>query len=453
MTDIYILVIVLGVLFVLGVLAYNWWQEKKLHTRISSEFKSPKRDVLTDDFEINTNVFDVKRHAEPTQNIFSNEKPRQDSAHISGIKQGVDAQLEDSQQVLDEAFADNKFAFEATQPELEKTSNFTLPTDIGDADSIQSTIFETSENTEEVFSNTEPFHLPNAPMQTQPNKTISTITDSVWLPDSFHPQIDLIGLLFASKPLSASQVIGVTGQFSGIDRTVLMFGLSTRNEWLSIHALNPDETFSQIAYALQLADRGGAVSRETLNRFQHLVETIGLDLNAHVEWQGNGNPLNNAMLLDQFSIDVDKVINVHLIANQQAFHATKFKGIAEAHGLVLADGKYKQLSAQSSIPDFMVVHPEGLAFSADMLKNTVLNGLTFQLEIPNVSNSEQTFNRMVALALDMGKSLDVTLVDDHKKPLGDIQLEKIRQQLKVIHATMVAKGVIPGSEHALRLFS
>jgi hypothetical protein len=44
-------------------------------------------------------------------------------------------------------------------------------------------------------------------------------------------------------------------------------------------------------------------------------------------------------------------------------------------------------------------------------------------------------------------------VDDNNKLLGEIQIEKIRQQLKVIHATMLVRGIIPGSESAHRLFA
>jgi len=49
--------------------------------------------------------------------------------------------------------------------------------------------------------------------------------------------------------------------------------------------------------------------------------------------------------------------------------------------------------------------------------------------------------------------LHATLVDDNNRVLGDIQVEKIRQQLKVIHATMLVRGIIPGSDNAIRLFS
>jgi FtsZ-interacting cell division protein ZipA len=70
-----------------------------------------------------------------------------------------------------------------------------------------------------------------------------------------------------------------------------------------------------------------------------------------------------------------------------------------------------------------------------------------------VSNCEQVFNQMIAIAQKMANSLGARMVDDNQKPLGDLQIEKIRQQLKVIHATMVARGVMPGSASSMRLFN
>jgi FtsZ-interacting cell division protein ZipA len=87
------------------------------------------------------------------------------------------------------------------------------------------------------------------------------------------------------------------------------------------------------------------------------------------------------------------------------------------------------------------------------LRSSVLKSITFQIEIPKVSNSEQVFNQMILIAQKMASSLGAQLVDDNQKPLGDLQVEKIRQQLKVIHATMVARGVMPGSPASMRLFS
>jgi FtsZ-interacting cell division protein ZipA len=88
-----------------------------------------------------------------------------------------------------------------------------------------------------------------------------------------------------------------------------------------------------------------------------------------------------------------------------------------------------------------------------MLKTAVMTGVTFQLDIPTTSNNLQVFERMVELARTMAGSLSAGLIDVNRKPIGDVQLDKIRQQLKNISNAMAAQGIAPGSSHAKRLFS
>ncbi|MGQ2966192.1 MAG: cell division protein ZipA C-terminal FtsZ-binding domain-containing protein, partial [Methylophilus sp.] len=59
----------------------------------------------------------------------------------------------------------------------------------------------------------------------------------------------------------------------------------------------------------------------------------------------------------------------------------------------------------------------------------------------------------VELARNMAASLSASLIDVNRKPIGDPQLDKIRQQLKNISNAMAAQGIVPGSSHAKRLFS
>jgi hypothetical protein len=60
---------------------------------------------------------------------------------------------------------------------------------------------------------------------------------------------------------------------------------------------------------------------------------------------------------------------------------------------------------------------------------------------------------MIHVAQKLSTSLSANIIDDKQKPLSDLQIEKIRQQLKIIHATMVARGVMPGSVASMRLFN
>jgi hypothetical protein len=115
------------------------------------------------------------------------------------------------------------------------------------------------------------------------------------------------------------------------------------------------------------------------------------------------------------------------------------------------DGKFHFYANEALL--FTALDTNNVPFTAESLRNNVLKSVTFQIEIPKVTNCEQVFSQMIAIVQKMASSLNATMVDDNQKPLGDLQIEKIRQQLKVIHATMVARGIMPGSPASMRLFN
>jgi FtsZ-interacting cell division protein ZipA len=443
MSDLLIILVVLGVLIVVGVVTFNWWQEKTFRSRIANDFKPSKRDVLIEDFQLNTENFAQERIKSAKQNKLEPQLDHLSERNLAQRKEPVfDGVMDDLN--------------EASQPYSQQ------PTE--DSDELAKAKAEASvTKDEEAFSSISEYQpsveddLEAADeLDEYVAKPSAYVMDQVSMPDALHPQIDLIALLYAAIPIAQAKVIGLETQFKEFPERTFAYGLTTDNEWVAVADSKVDHTFTQLAYSLQLADRGGPVNRSTLNRFQHMVETIGLDLSAHVEWQGAGDPLNNAVALDQFCIEVDKTVGFHLLANNGAsFHATKLRGLVEAQGLSLSDdGRFHH---NQSLPphqlEFAVKNFEGNAFTPSMLKSSVMHGVTFQLDIPTVKSSSEVFDNMTNIAKSLAKSLDASIVDDNKKLLGDIQLEKIRQQLKVINATMIAKGIIPGSPHALRLFS
>ena len=82
-----------------------------------------------------------------------------------------------------------------------------------------------------------------------------------------------------------------------------------------------------------------------------------------------------------------------------------------------------------------------------------MRGVVFQVEIPKVENVELVFNQMIIVAQKMANSLGANMVDGNKKPLGDVQIDAIKQQLKVISSKMSARGIAAGSASSMRLFN
>ncbi len=457
MSDLQIILIILGAFIIAGVVVYNWLQEKKLHKQVSNEFIVPQKDVLAEDFYIDTDAYVEKELAEVSHKIkhpvFEEPTDLPTRSEEVVFKNMV---LEDT--VLKETPFKEAILNEAPlETSLEETSKKELATN-PDSEKYSNNERHSSSTLANQAGRAE--HM----IEKLSEEKISEI-DYIppQLPSGIHPQIDLTAILYANKNISYQALYDMATSIDDIGLPMLIYGLDDGNKWHLVEtndALQVDVsalTFKQATCSLQLADRGGPAAKNVLNKFQFAVESMGLELNAHVEWQGSGDVLQRAIEIDQFCIEVDQLINIHVAQNEVPIHGTKFRGLAEASGMELSDdGKFYYINHDINIyktPLFSAIEANNQAFTAESLRNSVLKAVTFQLEIPKVPNCEQAFNQMISVAQKLSHSLNASLVDDNQKPLGDLQIEKIRQQLKVIHATMVARGVMPGSPASMRLFN
>lgn len=443
MSDLQIILIILGAFIIAGVVIYNWLQERNLRNQVINEFIVPQKDVLAEDFYIDTDAFVEKELAEVPQKF----------------KQSI---FEESNQA-------------ATQPQvIEETASLKAESIQQTADVLENSINHEEKNThladqylnETLSASNESESFTAKPSVEVIKPDLHTVPETLSLPDAVHAQIDLTAMLFANQKMNHQALCNMADSIDEIRLPMMIFGLDNLGKWHLVQSnqvekssVNPNEMqYKQAACSLQLADRGGPIAKNILNKFQYAVENMGLELNAHVEWQGSGDVLQRAIELDQFCIEVDQLINVHVAQGETPIHGTKFRGLAEANGMALnEDGRFhfyaNNDSSAQKLPLFYALEANNQALTAENLRNNVLKAVTFQLEIPKVPNCEQAFNQMINVAQKLSSSLNAHLVDDNQKPLGDLQIEKIRQQLKIIHATMVARGVMPGSVASMRLFN
>lgn len=460
MSDLQIILIILGVFIIAGVVVYNWMQERKLHKQVSNEFIVPQKDVLAEDFYIDTDAYVEKELAEVSHRtkhpVFA--EPADFPAHSEEVtfKNKV---LEDG--VLENA-PFNEAVLNETSLEipLEETAPKELATNAVSESYSSNEEYSSSAHANQATGTEHPIEKLSEEKIIEEKSSDIDYT-SPQLPSGIHSQIDLTAILYANQNISYQTLYDMAASIDDIALPILIYGLDDGDKWHLVEtndALQVDVsalTFKQATCSLQLADRGGPAAKNVLNKFQFAVESMGVELNAHVEWQGGGDVLQRAIEIDQFCIEVDQLINIHIAQDEAPIHGTKFRGLAEANGMSLSDdGKfYFQDTHTHKSPLFSAIEANNQAFTADSLRNSVLKAITFQLEIPKVPNCEQAFNQMILVAQKLSSSLNASLVDDNQKPLGDLQIEKIRQQLKVIHATMVARGVMPGSPASMRLFN
>lgn len=518
MSDLQLALIAIGALIIVTVLIINWWQERRFHRQVERSFSPLKRDALLDDslldqpllddpsldrpslvdadvhhhlderttdhFSINNALSEIEmleiaiaeqskpsfsENVQPTnihaKNFSSTDSLDQPPQNISlNEPQNLDKWLQE--EVLIDSTYDqlvnmklhrqhvaevDKTPLTDANARVEANTNANAETNVTQLNGFKG-IFD------EVLNSNPPSKVAS---QTDAENLEADLTPVVSLPTMLHGQIDLTALLYLATEISVNELNdSLVGLFDDFDKPVFVHVLDANNVWHRLEELatKPEahhRKVSRIACSMQLADRGGSVSRHVLNRFQLAVETLGLDINGHVEWQGAGDALTNANSLDAFCIEVDKTVGFHLVHGENgAFTGTKLRGLAEAQGLTLdADGIFKFFKDAAFMPSFIVFNRNGSPFNPEMLRSSVVKAVTFQLDIPHVKQCTEAFSHMVQVARQMEIGLNAVLVDDNNKVLDDMQIEKIRQQLKVIQATMLVRGIVPGSDTAHRLFT
>ncbi len=475
MSDLQIVLIIIGGLIIVAVLVFNWWQERRFHQQVENNFSSIKSDALLDESLLHTSdVLDTEDHFEDIDFSINHDLINETSIAAQEPVIGIPDQFDeiasysetsysaaDQTSAIDETMSRDTAgeAFAVAEPKA-ADSIFNNP-DIKPVnhDGIKA-IFQDAFNKNPASDNPQQINTDSAQSVTE---DVKPETPAQNLPAKLHAQVDLIALLHLANESTVDQILNtLKNDFDGYDKPVFLHVQTPDLRWLLLSDISSkpefaDQKVSKIACSLQLADRAGPVSRSILNRFQLAVETLGLDIDAQVEWQSTTDAAADAVNLDAFCIDVDKTMGFHLLHGESgAFTGTKLRGLAEAQGLELAaDGSFKYYddASKKQAPSFVMFNRDHYPFSPEMLRQSVVKGITFQLDIPHVTNCTEAYNHMVQVAKQMETGLHAQLVDDNNRPLGDAQIEKIRHQLKIIQATMLTRGIVPGTDVAHRLFS
>lgn len=481
MSDLQIVLIIIGGLIIIAVLVFNWWQERRFHQQVENNFSPIKNDALLEepllqtsdlldaednfddiDFSINHDLIKETPIAaqEPVIEVtdqfnelasYSEASYSEPETPLSAIHETISEDIKASKPVADDA------SVNFNSPDIKPVNHDGIKAIFQDAFSKNLT----PDNLQQAHTDTS--H--SQPDEAKPEMPTQN------LPAKLHAQVDLIAVLHLAAELTVDQISStLKNDFEGYDKPVFLHLQTPDLRWLLLSDVSTkpefaDQKISKVTCSLQLADRAGPVSRSILNRFQLAVESLGLDIDAQVEWQSTTDAAADAVALDAFCIDVDKTMGFHLLHGENgAFTGTKLRGLAEAQGMELAaDGSFKYydeaakkqaMSASvTPAPSFVMFNRDHYPFSPDMLRQSVVKGITFQLDIPHVTNCTEAYNHMVQVAKQMETGLNAQLVDDNNRPLGDVQIEKIRHQLKIIQATMLTRGIVPGSDVAHRLFS
>lgn len=469
MTDLHLALFGLGAAIIVAVVITNWWQERKIRKEAAARFAPVETDVLLDEVSEPV-VRRVQPSAAPSH--VAAESPEEDHsvAAVDGNDDKKEPSIQTWPEIEDDAPSiaqDHLIQTEASAHDDEDSSLYdNARHNLDQPIALQNAPYEegvtTDEDTEEPWPTMSPEEAEAAMTQafqeegrpSQVHQPQDEATDALNLPAPLDLIIDLVGLLHKPKITNDIEIKAFLHALTDVDKTIHVYAKLPQGDWQLVTREYVPPQFTMIAAGIQLADRSGFISKPMLDHFQSQVEQLSKLLSAHLEWLGDPDPWRYASQLDQFCIDVDKLVGFHIVHGHNGpFTGTKFRGLAEANGLQLADdGRFVRYS-DDQVCHYTVENHDSLPFSPDMLRNSVIRGVAFKLDIPRVKNCPEVFNQMALIGQHMASHLSAYIHDDNKRPVAEPQFDIVRQQVKMIHAKMVARGVVPGSATAMRLFN
>jgi FtsZ-interacting cell division protein ZipA len=204
---------------------------------------------------------------------------------------------------------------------------------------------------------------------------------------------------------------------------------------------------------LQLADRAGPVSEVSLGEFRGMAEGFAARVNATAHCPDIHKSYRRALMLDEFCTQVDVMAGINIISRDASvFTGAKIRVMAEECDFKLGDEGMFHYRDENNVVLFSLGNYEPPPFLPDSIRTLTTRGITIFLDVPRVADGERVFNQMVHLAETFSEALGGFMVDDNRVPLSDTGIRKIKQQLSSIQSVMMARNIPPGGQIALRLF-
>lgn len=395
-SDLQLGLIALGATGVIGVFAYNKWQERKHRAHAESMFRNDHPDVLI----------------EPPGERIEPLGERIEPAPVERMPEEVPG--------------------ERIEPV------------IGDAPPVP------------IASTARPLEGPAPPQALEeaiPATEAATQADEAALSD-IDPRIDCIVRVEAAEPVLGSELWSAQRHaFELIDKPVHWFAADPAlNAWRELDA-HETGRFQRFCCTLQMANRRGPLTGGEMVSFFEGLQKLADRFLAVVDYPQREAVLADAHRLDVFCADVDAQIAVHVVAGQTPFPGTRVAEIAEAAGLQLrGDGMfYAENEAGQTL--FTLGNFDAARFAAAELPALQTHGVTLTVDVPRVADGVAAFDGMIVLGLRLANQLDGELVDDNRARLAEPALLKIRNTVAQFQQRMAQQGMAAGGATALRLFS
>lgn len=288
-----------------------------------------------------------------------------------------------------------------------------------------------------------------APDETSPHMSAQELNAESAPAAEVSSRIDTVAVVLADDPVMSEQLQPLLDALRTFEKPVHVEGI-VDEQWHPIET-SPRRSWRELRVGLQLADRRGVVTEDDVERFNRTIADFAAAVNAVSQREAPGAAATRARELDTFCADTDIEVAVNVIGQFGATFA-----IARVKALALDNAMSETASGElvrftpDGFPGFVVRRFDEANAKPSASYYT---GLTFALDLPQVTDAPEVLAEMVRVAEVFARSLGGQLVDDNRRPLTQAGLASIRRSLEKIFHEMETHGIPAGSPLARRLFS
>jgi hypothetical protein len=270
----------------------------------------------------------------------------------------------------------------------------------------------------------------------------------------FDPSIDYIGAIDAAEPISAAGLAELHTHSAAAGKRFRIVGFNADiGEWEEAGRLSGGR-YSHLRLAVQLLNRKGIVDVAALTTISKSIKKCAARFSASAHCPDINTAVIAARDLDAYCAEVDVAIGVNVVPPAGAtFAGTRIRTLAENAGFKLEPDGVFHYRDDARHTLFTLDNHEPAPFLPEQIKHLSTSGITLLLDVPRVADGPAALDVMLRTGALLADGLGGALVDDNRVTLTENSVRAIQQQLKSIRAKMESRGMAPGSERALRLFS
>ncbi len=424
----------LGACAVVGVFAYNKWQESRHRKLLEQALPRPQADVLLGGER-------MPATGRPA--------PVADEDDLPSFVEPVLRTDDDLPRTSAVERIEPTFVVDG--PPAESEAPTTLPDDGVDGVDGAAPVFVPESVAESFSPPSEAGPAVAAPAAEPAARAVAPAGDG--MPDRIvSPAIDYVAAFELVEAVSGAQILASQRELlARVTKPIGWAGLNERSgQWERVTA---DGSYRRLRVGLLLANRRGPLGEADLLTFHGAMQNLADELMAVADMPPRDSALDAAVALDRFCANVDIQVGINVIGKGQAFAGTKIRALAEAAGMVLdSSGRFVRCDDEGHVL-YTLANLEAAGFAVESMRTMSTHGLVFLLDVPCVDHGDRVFAQMLDLARRMADTLNGVLVDDNRRPLTESMLDPFRRQIGQYQAQLAGKGLPAGGPLALRLFS